>query len=582
MAATGGGGAGWRGGAPPRRGRAGCGPSPRGRPTRWAGVGRAPARAGGETGVGQLVAAVGLGRPPHERHRQRLRASSVVLPENGVGGAACSSGRWGPVADGPGGRRAWGCRRRRGRWAWTAAEAVGGGRPAGASSSTRAPSPGRRCGGGRPRGPRAGRVLLAGADGCGVGGGDGAVAGAGGGPAGRQVGGRGRRRRGATTRARTSEAPGRRDQVEVQVQRRGRARSPGWWRCRPPGPRGRSGAGGGGRRRGRGPGWPWWRRRARTGPSRRPGRRGCRRRRGAGRRRPGPGGRSGRRCRGRCAAPGRRGGAGCWPARAAGGGPRRRASSAGRRTKSSSSSMRRAAAGRGRPAASRGVPLVRQGAAPLLVTGPIGGAPRPAPQDGAGRGRRCPRTRGPVTQRSRTRALVRRSPARRWRRAARARAAQGRSGPSPRRCRRRRPRGRGSGARRPGRRSIVERVHERVAGGQVSSAMSSSLIPSRCLTRARSELPWAATSIDPPGPEVGDDAVDPVRQRPLQHVLQALGPGQRRRAAGRRSGGRRRRRRSSRARSAPAACRSCGARRAPWASPYFATVSFLSSPVRAP
>ena len=35
--------------------------------------------------------------------------------------------------------------------------------------------------------------------------------------------------------------------------------------------------------------------------------------------------------------------------------------------------------------------------------------------------------------------------------------------------------------------------------------MSSSLIPSRCFTSARSELPWAATSTVRPGAQVGDD-----------------------------------------------------------------------------
>ena len=51
-------------------------------------------------------------------------------------------------------------------------------------------------------------------------------------------------------------------------------------------------------------------------------------------------------------------------------------------------------------------------------------------------------------------------------------------------------------------------------------------MPSRCFTSARSELPCAATSTVAPGAQVGDDRVVPPRQHPLEHVLQALGPGQ--------------------------------------------------------
>src|ERR1700760_3710821 len=61
--------------------------------------------------------------------------------------------------------------------------------------------------------------------------------------------------------------------------------------------------------------------------------------------------------------------------------------------------------------------------------------------------------------------------------------------------------------------------------GMFSSAMAWSLTWSRCLTRARSELPWATIRTGPPGPaQVRDDGVIPVRQEAAQHVLQALGP----------------------------------------------------------
>ena len=53
--------------------------------------------------------------------------------------------------------------------------------------------------------------------------------------------------------------------------------------------------------------------------------------------------------------------------------------------------------------------------------------------------------------------------------------------------------------------------------------MSSSLMPSRCLTRARSELPCAATSTVWPDAQVGHDPGVPVGQEPLDHVLEALG-----------------------------------------------------------
>ena len=53
--------------------------------------------------------------------------------------------------------------------------------------------------------------------------------------------------------------------------------------------------------------------------------------------------------------------------------------------------------------------------------------------------------------------------------------------------------------------------------------MSSSEMCSRCLTRARSELPWATTSGRQPGPQLGDDRVVPVREDPGDHVGQALG-----------------------------------------------------------
>ena len=52
--------------------------------------------------------------------------------------------------------------------------------------------------------------------------------------------------------------------------------------------------------------------------------------------------------------------------------------------------------------------------------------------------------------------------------------------------------------------------------------MSSSLMPSRCLTTARRLLPCAATSTVS-GAQVGGDVGVPVGQHPLDDVLEALG-----------------------------------------------------------
>ena len=59
--------------------------------------------------------------------------------------------------------------------------------------------------------------------------------------------------------------------------------------------------------------------------------------------------------------------------------------------------------------------------------------------------------------------------------------------------------------------------------GMFSSAISSSLMPSRCLTRARKQLPCAATSTTLPSMQVGAMASYQYGQQAGDHVLQAFG-----------------------------------------------------------
>ena len=57
----------------------------------------------------------------------------------------------------------------------------------------------------------------------------------------------------------------------------------------------------------------------------------------------------------------------------------------------------------------------------------------------------------------------------------------------------------------------------------LSATTASSVMPSKCLTRARREFPCAATRVTRPFSRIRHDAVVPVRQRPDHDILQAFG-----------------------------------------------------------